>query len=37
MLPSPTNVVQISAGCDHTMFLDGDGRVGATSMPLVSL
>eukprot|EP01043_Picozoa_sp_COSAG02_P054891 COSAG02_NODE_6286_length_3675_cov_2.106264_2_plen_598_part_00 len=27
MLPSPTRVVQISAGDYHTMFLDEDGRV----------
>ena len=29
LLPSPTRVVQVAAGLDHTMLLDEDGRVRA--------
>eukprot|EP01043_Picozoa_sp_COSAG02_P036395 COSAG02_NODE_2662_length_8303_cov_7.299976_5_plen_181_part_00 len=29
LLPSPTRVVQVAAGWDHTMLLDEDGRVRA--------
>lgn len=30
LLASPTNVVHAAAGGEHTMLLDGDGRVWAT-------